>query len=116
MLRRLVLVLMMCMLPLQMAWAVAGQYCEHESGKAAQHFGHHDHAHKVGGDIDKSGLKGKFDPDCGFHNLAGMQAVPAIALKLPLPVDSNAKVAVDTQLHSISVFQRPDRPKWFAAS
>lgn len=41
--RRLILIFMMCLLPLQWSWAVAGSVCEHETGNA--HFGHHEHQH-----------------------------------------------------------------------
>lgn len=43
--RRLFLVFMMCLLPLQWSWATAASVCEHEAGKA--HFGHHEHEHRA---------------------------------------------------------------------
>lgn len=46
--RRLVLIFMMCLLPLQWSWAAAARVCEHE--QTAAHFGHHEHRH--GGDAD----------------------------------------------------------------
>ena len=43
--RRLVLILMMVLLPLQYSWAAAASVCEHEADSA--HFGHHEHKHAV---------------------------------------------------------------------
>ena len=75
MLRRAVLLFMIMLLPFQMSWAMAGIYCEHESGKAAQHFGHHDHVHATP-DSDKSNMKVKLDLDCGCHSYAAFQGFP----------------------------------------
>jgi hypothetical protein len=41
--RRLVLVFMMCLLPLQWSWAAAASLCAHEAG--GSHYGHHEHKH-----------------------------------------------------------------------
>ena len=43
--RRLILVFLMCLLPLQWSWAAAASVCAHESGNA--HFGHHEHRHQA---------------------------------------------------------------------
>jgi len=57
-------------LPFQFAWAGAGFYCQHETGQAAQHFGHHEHQHQGPGDQTKSD-SGKLnvggDNDCSSH-------------------------------------------------
>jgi hypothetical protein len=41
--RRLILVFVMCLLPLQWSWAAAASLCSHEAG--GSHFGHHEHQH-----------------------------------------------------------------------
>lgn len=68
--KKLFVLLLVVILPLQFAWAGAGVYCQHEMGQAGQHFGHHDHQHKGLGDQGKS-ESGKFSPgadnDCSFH-------------------------------------------------
>jgi len=40
---RLVLIVLMCLLPLQWSWAAAARICAHEADTA--HFGHHEHRH-----------------------------------------------------------------------
>lgn len=113
MLRRLVLIFMMLAIPFQVTWAAAGVFCEHESGAAARHFGHHDHAHKSIG-TEQSDVKGKFDPDCSFHSHAGCQGIPAQEATISL-VEEVATFS-PTALHfpTNAVFYRPDRPKWAA--
>lgn len=53
MLRRLVLILMLALLPLQWTWAAAASVCQHEEIVAtadgslpSPHFGHHEHQHE----------------------------------------------------------------------
>jgi hypothetical protein len=40
--RRWLSILILVFLPFQFTWAAVGGYCQHETGAAAQHFGHHD--------------------------------------------------------------------------
>lgn len=62
--RRLLLIAMMCLLPLQLSWAAVARICLHESGGAAQHLGHHEHEHDAAkGDAAVDGLG--IDADCG---------------------------------------------------
>ena len=43
MLRRTVSLVLAFIMAFQLSWTVAGTYCMHESGRAAEHFGHHPH-------------------------------------------------------------------------
>lgn len=64
--RRVLLILLLVIVPFQLAWAAAGDYCQHESGSAGRHFGHHSHQHQ--GNEDKSPNKSKaakVHADCG---------------------------------------------------
>ncbi|MBU0601652.1 MAG: hypothetical protein KKD25_04520 [Gammaproteobacteria bacterium] len=45
--RRWLSILLLVFLPFQFTWAAAAGYCQHETGAAAQHFGHHDHKHQA---------------------------------------------------------------------
>lgn len=58
--RRLLLVFLSILLPLQFAWAGAAAYCAHESADQpaamTSHFGHHSHEHKA--DQHESGKTG----------------------------------------------------------
>jgi len=73
--KRFILLLLLTVLPFQMSWAVVTGYCQHEEGKAAQHFGHHEHKHDASsgnkqnkGNDKKSGFAFN-DADCGCHHL-----------------------------------------------
>lgn len=75
--RRLFLILLLAMLPLQFSWAVAASYCQHEQGKAVTHFGHHAHNHAGNADSDgEPAKKSQPDNDCCICHLAGTNVVP----------------------------------------
>ena len=85
--RRYLLIILMCLLPLQWSWAAAARVCEHEQG--AVHFGHHEHRHSAGADAlegDSSNAAHaalQAHPDChschglGLGFLATVEALPA---------------------------------------
>jgi len=89
--RRLLLVFLAILLPLQFAWAGAAAYCSHEKAGSQQastpHFGHHTHEHKAAdsdghADDAKSASSAKLpDADCnachfpGSHGLFGEMRV-----------------------------------------
>ena len=78
--RRLVLVCMMFLLPVQWTWAAAAAYCAHEApAAAAKHIGHHEHAHKSSGtDSSKKVQAGALDLDCEYCHLSAAQWLPAL--------------------------------------
>jgi hypothetical protein len=53
--RRLIALFLLLVLTLQAPWAAAAAYCQHESAPAAQHFGHHEHAHAQAADATLQG-------------------------------------------------------------
>jgi hypothetical protein len=60
---RILALLLALLLPLQLSWAVVGEYCQHESSPmAARHFGHHQHVHKDA--AGKVAGKSAIDSDC----------------------------------------------------
>lgn len=67
--RRLILVFMMCLLPLQWSWAAAASLCSHEAGQE-WHFGHHEHQHhasptlQCGGEEPGAAEQPGAHPDC----------------------------------------------------
>jgi hypothetical protein len=68
--RKILILFLLVMLPFQLSWAGAGVYCQHETGQAAQHFGHHEHKHTVHGDqgkIESDKANQGADNDCSFH-------------------------------------------------
>lgn len=112
MLRRAFFLCMIFLLPFQMSWAVAGVYCEHESGTAARHFGHHDDGHSFSGH-EQSGSK-KASADCQLHTHAAYQGVPAIVTVVSALSVACALNATAPQLSPHGIVSRPERPKWFA--
>jgi hypothetical protein len=88
--KKLFVILLLVILPFQLAWAGAGVYCQHETGKAAQHFGHHEHQHTGLGDqgqSDSGKLNLGADNDCsshlnGFNCFVNSQEAMAFALAM----------------------------------
>lgn len=75
--RRLLVVLMLVILPLQFSWAAAATYCRYEtSGAAVRHFGHHEHKHASSSAQVAKGTKAKLlngsDCDCSFCHLSAV--------------------------------------------
>ncbi len=117
------LYLVLAVLMLQLSWSTVAAYCGHETGRAAQHFGHHG-ADKDGHDrvADADGNDTSSDPakkaslhshcsSCA-HTTLGLDALPAvIALAAP---DRLGPPAASFQYAS-SWSARPERPQWIAA-
>ncbi|MBY4895890.1 cation efflux protein, CzcI family [Cupriavidus sp. AU9028] len=125
--RRLFLIVLMLILPLQFAWAGAAAYCQHE-GRGASHFGHHEHEHHAGQagaqrqdagarhdkhakqDDQKKQLL--VDPDCGTCHTA---SVPFALAQNPgtiamLPAGLPAAMATPSPRSPWA--RAPDRPQW----
>jgi hypothetical protein len=146
MLRRIVLIFMICALPLQTVWAAAAVSCAHESRGAAGDPKHSEdserHAHRPL-DAEESEAEAVSRADCGFHvdadhnhtghnhvghNHAGHahsdhnHADPGHAygpttesISLDIATSGGALNSAFAPLHPHAFFERPDRPKWFAA-
>lgn len=112
--RKWLAILLLVFVPLQLSWAAAASYCQHESGAAAKHFGHHDHQHKTadGKDVfpDPAKTTGG-DPDCASCH-AGCLSV----LTSPVKVASLADLSLDTADYLARLtsppFERLERPQW----
>jgi len=111
--RRWLAILLLVFLPLQFSWAAVAGYCQHETGVAAQHFGHHEHQHHAD-DADSSDTKalgGGIDADCAACHASCAAALTGIATILPIAatfVDHPWPPAV---LASPPTGQ-PERPNW----
>ncbi|HET9765150.1 MAG TPA: hypothetical protein VFR50_16625 [Casimicrobiaceae bacterium] len=95
--RKFVALLILLVLPLQLAFAAGAEYCEIEKGDTGGHFGHHVHLCKTNADSPSKGSDG--DSGCGFCKLGcthaqastlafAVEAVPFAAdeqLEPPLP-------------------------------
>lgn len=109
--RRWLAVLLLVLLPLQFTWAAAAAYCQHETGAAAKHFGHHDHKHHQDSTDTSDAPSFTVDLDCAACH-AGCAAatvnVPALALDAAPPALApwrpHAPAAPPTA--------QPERPNW----
>lgn len=112
--RRWLTIFLLVFLPLQLSWAAGSVYCQHETGSAAQHFGHHEHQHTVDAeraDNSSSKANGSIDADCGTCH-AGCST----AIFEPLSV---LTVGVTSDMHTGHQFRTsspppslPERPNW----
>jgi hypothetical protein len=112
--RRLFAILLLAVLPFQLAWASAAAYCEHEAGAVAvSHFGHHMHSHSVSSDDSDLKLKLKVHHDCSVCNAVAGHAVLQQLLYLPGPTEiASVKWSLPGERPGVPPNSVPDRPQW----
>ena len=112
--KRFLLVLLMFLLPVLVAWAVAGSYCTHEQSAETPHFGHHFHIHQPQSD-DGSQVPLKLHPDCSscHASTVGMLNGDAQIADVAAP---SATCSQPFLLPSSAPPVEPERPKWAARS
>jgi len=115
--RKWLAIFLLVFMPLQLGWAAVASYCQHETGAAAQHTGHHDHQHKaVDGkaaspDPAKAALGS--DPDCAFCH-AGCASAVLSDVAVAAPADA-AQNTSDHRAHlTWPPSERLERPQWRA--
>lgn len=126
--RRLLLVFLAILLPLQFAWAGAAAYCAHEGAPTAAHevggvgvvqatartwhFGHHSHVHH-GDDHAAGGKTVKLpDADCAACHFPGSHGVFA---EVRMPADYRfTTLRYQAHPHAFGSIPAPvpDRPQW----
>ena len=114
--KRLFVLLVALLLPLQLAWGLAATYCQHETtAEGARHFGHHTHVHtEAKPDAGNKAAAGKLvaDFDCGFCHASPAAALPAFEALPEAPATAAPPLALG-ELRPPSAPQRaPDRPQW----
>jgi hypothetical protein len=116
--RRLVLICMMLLLPVQWTWAAAASFCAHETGLASKHFGHHEHHHKAAaGDASKDGESSPagLDMDCGYCHLSGSLWVASVQTQ-SMSLTETAPPTQDPPPRGSHLTSGPERPdRWLAA-
>ncbi|OGB24879.1 MAG: hypothetical protein A3I66_13780 [Burkholderiales bacterium RIFCSPLOWO2_02_FULL_57_36] len=115
--RRFLIILLLFALPLQVSWAAVATYCKHESGVAAQHFGHHEHAHQAKqAEPVKDPSTLTVDNDCVACHLASAGLLPTAFLStLSEPLQAE-QLGRHIPLISYLLPDRPERPKWMRAA
>lgn len=111
--KRLSLILLLLILPLQAVWAAAGAYCQHEQSAAAKHLGHHPHQHQVMAD----GNDGSGKPSAGAHadcSTCHLSCPAAAIVPQSFPIIAPALMVAAAPPGSLpsSFLDRPERPKW----
>jgi hypothetical protein len=113
--KKIFLILMLALLPLQFSWAAVAVYCQHEQ-EASTHFGHHSHEHEADAtaqidDSSDEGALAKVDADCAVCHIS---AQPSF-LNSP-PIVTPPQVATHaTQLqtdYSSHIPEGPQKPDW----
>jgi hypothetical protein len=113
--KRLLIILMLIVVPLQLSWAAAAAYCEHESQPKTVHFGHHEHKHiasaaEIKSDVSKSAAA--IDGDCTSCHLGGIAILTVPTPAPSLNQLSAPAVAAGNSLLASSRSSRLERPKW----
>lgn len=111
--KKLFLIFLLMVLPLQYSWAAAAAYCQHEK-EPVTHFGHHSHQHEVetSSEAPEDGRDlAQVHSDCGVCQFAGQAsflnalpnvlAPPTVFVSPPLFVAFTSYIAEGPQ--------RPDR-------
>lgn len=110
--RRWLALLLLCLLPLQVSWAAVADYCTHEHGRAAQHFGHHDEEHPASSAPSDDGpdRSAKLGHDCKhLSGFVGLVAEPCVATSPPCrSVQPRDAPSVFPALPP----DQPERPQW----
>jgi hypothetical protein len=112
--RRVLVLLVTFLLPLQFAWGALAGYCQHESGAASRHFGHHEHVHKAphSHGADQHGAAWDQDNDCGTCHAAGMAALTGTPEATPIFLADSAPVQALRPRAPSPPRAEPERPKW----
>lgn len=114
--KRWISILFLVLLPLQFGWAAASAYCQHETGAAARHFGHHEHQHRAAWGVDESDKSsgqqaGVVHADCaGCH--ASSVAVMHEPLLLPDASVSIASAPSPRDARAAGHPSEPELPNW----
>jgi cytochrome c553 len=110
--KKLLLILLLTILPIQYSWSMAAVYCQHEPGKVS-HFGHHTHQHQTQADdgATDSGKSSKVHTDCEVcHHAVQASAPAADGMALAQIVSVHAPPLPSQYLSYIS--EGPPRPNW----
>ncbi|MGV3741162.1 MAG: cation efflux protein, CzcI family [Burkholderiaceae bacterium] len=116
--KRLLLILLLAILPLQATWAAVATYCQHEKESTSRHFGHHQHEHEhqhAQAEEQQKDSSIKFHTDClTCQAAAAAMIIPAVDA-VPVETASAVQVSSDPLLTSFPS-SRPEKPKWVFAA
>lgn len=108
--RRLILILLLAMLPLQFAWAGAAAYCQHETGEVAGHFGHHEHVHHGKAKAGDNTLLA--DQDCVLCHVIACPSGITVTQGVYVPDSWTYAYRSSPPFLSSARSSEPERPNW----
>lgn len=112
--KKLLIICLLIVLPLQYSWAAAAAYCQHEN-EQSQHFGHHAHEHTVQADAsDGQGMKASHG-DCEYCHLF-CQASLLPALSDAAKPDGQVHLDIVLARYSSHSPASPKEPDWSLAA
>jgi hypothetical protein len=104
----------------QLSWGVASAYCMHESGKASEHFGHHQHQHTpsvsaIDDGATSTSKKSSVHVDCAtcFHHSPSTVSM-SVELASPLLIQHQS-TSLPYPLPE-PYLSLPERPQWSTAA
>ena len=110
--RRLLIMFLFVLLPLQSVWATAAAYCEHRSDAHQEHFGHHDgHHHATAGDAPSDSASAGADADAS-HCHGTCAALLTVHLILPTFTATQPTTGCADPGRLAPALSRPERPQW----
>lgn len=110
--KKLLLIFLLVLLPLQFCWAAAAAYCQHEGEKTAQHFGHHSHQHDPAADLPDDGESViKAHADCGYCHLSCQASFLTMVPEVALPTGAT-HLALSLRTYSSHIPDGLHRPDW----
>lgn len=113
--KKLLLIFMLVLLPLQFSWAAVAVYCQHEQ-EASTHFGHHSHKHEAdaSAQTDDSGTEGKLakvDGDCAVCHFSAQPSFPNSLRTVTPPQVAPHAIQLQTD-YSSHIPEGPQKPDW----
>jgi len=106
--RRLFVILLMIVLPVQFAFAAASGYCGHESGTAAKHIGHHEHQHSGQTQAKEAKAASLSHADCEMCHFGF--SVPSVEVQIAAYVSLGQNVFAESLEHPSHIPALPERP------
>jgi hypothetical protein len=114
--RNLLTILLICLLPFQISWATAAEYCAHEPAKSIHHFGHHADEHHAQPNTpdqdnhsDKAGLG---------HDHSHLSGYLAIVSTFPIVIGeaSGTVLSPPSNAYTHLLPYKPEKPNWPATA
>ncbi len=125
--KKLFIVAMLFLLPLQYTWAMVASYDAHGAQDIQAHFGHHQHqvlhqaldSHTDSNDLADNHKSGKNTQEAKIHDHFGflhMSSGELLSHDLPIFVSETKQLSIQYLFNyrSPPTYQ-PERPNWFAA-